>query len=142
MLRDSCQVVSCCRVFCFYHMRCVFSRSVESQHCLQELGVFLSLCCSMCTPKNTTLNVSRRRALFSAGHLDGVQMFKSLKRVTVGIWQLPERGQAKEVFPQEQPHRCSVLFSPSCLSSLAHLCQNLLKTINDSGISQQCFFLF
>lgn len=42
MLRDSCQDVSCCRLFCFYHMRCVFSRCVESQHCLRSAEPFLA----------------------------------------------------------------------------------------------------
>lgn len=43
MLRDPCQDVSCCRLFCFYHMRCVFSRCIESQRCSQEPRTFLSI---------------------------------------------------------------------------------------------------
>lgn len=94
MLRDSCQDVSCCRLFCFYHMRCVFSRCVESQHCLQERRTFLSICCSMCTPKNKTLTFQGAALYFLQGTGTACKCSKFAVRYSGDL----------------QPHCCWLLF--------------------------------
>lgn len=67
MLRDSCQDVSCCRLFCFYHMCCVFSRCTKSQDCCWSPEPFWAYAAACVQLKIKYLLFKTAGSIFSGG---------------------------------------------------------------------------
>lgn len=122
---------------CFlpYAMR-LFKKRREPTSLAWSSGVFLRFCCGMCARLKIQclLFKTPRAPIFCRAHWTARKMFKVWSEVRWEIWQLPEmirRAAQRGFFPQGATTSLLDFIlgskSPSCLSSLAHLCRNLLS---------------